>query len=614
MKQSLIVFVLLSILSVNGDTTFIHECYFNNGTIKYRCIFDGILLARANCLNSYQAKNVVVKEIKYECEHGISKLVLDLVKLNAFPSLNVMDISDLGIERWSFGYGAINFWSLYTLKAAFNHFKEIPSDILYDMPTINRIDFSYNDITRLKSDDFKRNIRISKLNFNHNNINIIEDGVFWTLQSLEELDISFNPISVIGDHVFVNNSKMKWLNLKNTDIIQFDFNIFSDSAKTVKVLFPSKDIRKLDISCQRAICHFEDFDKDDFFLEITTLNAQRNQNGLKALRKLGGKLSFLDLSTTSIGVIGVNMLQRFNYLQNLILNNANISSIESGAFYNQKYLKFLDLSYNKLANIDSSIYFSDHLSSLNVNGNRLTTIDTINPKNFPTLKSFTFIQNQFACEYVKGVIKMWENRIGRYNGSDGPNMFHGIDCIAEHEKTTARLRTTTMANILPTVTLINRKTTTEKAVTKSTISTSSSTTQKTTMMNTTTQKSTTTTSTTFSQASTSSQALLLIIVSLVAIIVVLISIVFSILCIRRKQNVQYEHAVPFETSEMSDLEPVYEEIMDRDLDAPNPYAVGNIKECPHYANLPKSFTIERNQYSNNWKSSAIYHQYATVYK
>ncbi|XP_031633869.1 toll-like receptor 3 [Contarinia nasturtii] len=331
--------------------------------------------------SSLQTEKRPMNKLSLKCENAIPLLVLYPVELSTFPNLNVIDVQSLGIEALSFGSDTTNFGNsnfeinVTTLDASNNHFKEVPSGILDYMPEISHIDFSYNGITRLKSDDFKRHNGISNLKFGHNNIRIIEDGAFRMLQLLEDLDLSDNPISEIGDRLFANNPKMRWLNLRNSLIKRFNFNTFSPGAKSVTVQFPSENIQQLDISCERSICHFEDFDKDEFFGDIRVLNASGNRNALKALVKLSSKLDTLDLSMTSMGTIDVKMLQRFPYLQYLKLNNANISNIEIDAFSNQWNLKTLDLSYNNLKNINSSIYFFEDLEVLNLEDINSATVE-----------------------------------------------------------------------------------------------------------------------------------------------------------------------------------------------------------------------------------------------
>ncbi|XP_031633871.1 uncharacterized protein LOC116347433 [Contarinia nasturtii] len=659
------IFALSLILMVKADPTFLRKCYFNQGDATYlvnHCKFDRLYPQRENCLKSHDVENSNVKFIKYECQTAILSLILYPVELSTFPNLNVIDIQSLGIEALSFGSGTTNFGNsnleinVTTLDASNNHFKEVPNGILDYMPKISHIDFSYNGITRLKSDDFKRYNGISNLKFGHNNIRIIEDGAFRMLQLLEDLDLSDNPISEIGDRLFANNPKMRWLNLRNSLIKRFNFNTFSPGAKSVTVQFPSENIQQLDISCERSICHFEDFDKNEFFGDIRVLNASGNRNALKALVKLSSKLDTLDLSMTSIGTIDVKMLQRFPYLQNLKLNDANISTIQNNAFAKQRYLKFLDLSFNNLTNIDSSIYFFQYLEELNLEGNRLTNIDTITSTYFPKLKSFTFGKNKFTCEYVAGFLKKWEKITGKAPGPDGI-VFKGIDCISEPNKiaiaevitmqvpTQAPTSTSTQTTVfLQTTKNIRNEILSTASATKATIPTSRPTTisprnnnDPTKSLTKPTKKSTVaTTSIPVTKTSLKPYSNLhspttpiskglqqneeyskfpftLILVSFV-VVVGMISIIFSIsfyICIRKQNSKTATSSV--EASEMTYFEPVYEEINDKDIDLQSPYAVGAITECPPYENFPKSFTVNRYQYSNNWKSPT-YHHYATVHK
>lgn len=446
------------------------ECNFNQEHLVYHCEEQKAYIQRENFLNSNDFQRSAVKFVKYKCETAILELELNPAVLGIFPNLKSFDVSSLGIHNLSFVFGPgsshfamkENTLNVVTLNTSHNRLKEIPQKI-FEFTFFRNIDFSFNDIARLKSDDFRRDNRICKLNFAHNKIAIIEDGAFTTLQSLEILDLSHNPIKEIGDRLFACDSKIKSLNLRNTTITRFNFNSLT-SATSMKLSYAPENIRQMD----------------------------------------------------------------------------NISIIESSVFVEQKHLKYLDLSYNSLTNITSTTYTFKQLETINLNENQLKTIDSINPSNFPKLKSLMFGKNPTTCEYLEEFLKMWEEST---SGSDRIQI-HGMDCPLEDHKTTTR----------------------PQIMTSTTIPISSTQTNFTNFLNIVTKN-----------------------FEYPMLAIVVIPLLFCIVCICRKTKVKNSQPKNTQTenqkvkiqinlnnrlNKRAYSEPVYEEVFEKEMVATKPYAVG----------------------------------------
>lgn len=121
------------------------------------------------------------------------------------------------------------------------------------------------------------------------------------------------------------------------------------------------------------------------------ISSNRLQNGQQLIELHGSFVQTLDLSTNFVGKLSANTFERFNNLQILILRNTNLSNFGFGTFYHQKNLIALDLSFNKLKNINFTLLYQHfkHLETLNIEGNDITEINTIN-RFFPRLKRSQF--------------------------------------------------------------------------------------------------------------------------------------------------------------------------------------------------------------------------------
>lgn len=231
------------------------------------------------------------------------------------------------------------------------------------------------------------------------------------------------------------------LNLKYNELKRFDFNVFAPAMQSVEVHLQSDVIEELDISCSQSMCHFKDFNTNDFFENLKSLHAFRSkhENITKLLEKIGENLETLDLSWNFIGKIDNHTLKRFRNLRHLKMSHSNITNISSGAFINQtRSLISLDLSYNNLTDVDSTAlsHAFPYLQTLNLEGNQLTKVNRITPDNFKNLSSLAISQNHFSCVYLKEFFGNWPNNLKVASKlPKGEINIRGVNCAVDATRT-----------------------------------------------------------------------------------------------------------------------------------------------------------------------------------
>ncbi|XP_055301547.1 uncharacterized protein LOC129568055 [Sitodiplosis mosellana] len=278
--------------------------------------------------------------------------------------------------------------------------------VVFSLHTLQTLDLSNSHIETIK---FGKNHKLIELNLGNSSLKSLSPALISSLKMLEKLDLSNNNIEEIADHCFVNNPNMKELNLEGSLLNKFNFNTFSTKAKLVEVHLPSESIQELDISCVKSICHFKQFDDDDFFENIRFFNVSgnRHQNIAKLLEKIGPNVETLDLSWTSIKTLNFRMLKSFTNLRHLNLSNSQISKIEDDAFIRPFNLTSLDLSNNLLEEIDSVKMDLASLQTLNLVGNKLTKLGMVNSDNLPNLKLLKIAENPFDSTYLYDTMNEW---------------------------------------------------------------------------------------------------------------------------------------------------------------------------------------------------------------
>lgn len=167
------------------------------------------------------------------------------------------------------------------------------------------------------------------------------------------------------------NGSDKWIASK------FD----ADEIKLKKVFEIFPDIAGLNIS-HHSIIHLAE---DDF-------DAASN-------------LEILILNHCNIEAIDQNTFKLTTELREIDLSFNRISILPNRLFSGLSLLTKLDLSYNRLECFDiKSLQETHNLSSLNLNGNSLTSIIGLAEiKKIPTLKNLTFAENLMSCKLQKNL-------------------------------------------------------------------------------------------------------------------------------------------------------------------------------------------------------------------
>lgn len=167
-------------------------------------------------------------------------------------------------------------------------------------------------------------------------------------------------------------------------------------------------------------------------------------NKLEIIKELPNlrKLKVLDLSNNRISKFDSHwQFVRYELLEELILRNNRLKSLQHGAFSGLKSLRSLDLSYNHLHSIEKDAFGGlNGLQVLNLDGNRL---ETINPDWFQRIKSVSELClsynnlrkiNAEVFQELQHLSKL--NLTGNQITMIDSNAFHGLDnlCVLDLSK------------------------------------------------------------------------------------------------------------------------------------------------------------------------------------
>lgn len=419
-----IMFVYISIiLSEVNPLTWLNGCFeFKEDQLDgYSVVMQYETNEAVPCSNnetyetSYKKLLPKVKSIKYEHSSSVDSFEFNADFLARCENLEKLDVSSLGFGGMRNASVTMKTINTKYFNASQNLLKKVPRDIFLHMPSLKKIDLSFNQISTLNNDDFKYTGKLEALFLMNNKMYLIYAFAFSKLSSLEILDLSNNRLNVERELIdrFKNNTQLRLLNLRGNALKIFSFSLLSSETKSVEVYLPL-EIETLDMSClNNEKCPSSIELKNVEVLEnLKIFNASQNNftDISKLLSNLTGKpadLVTLDLSWNHIEVLNEHVLEKFQELRHLNLSHSNIHSINKLAFNNQIYLLELDLSYNNLKVINCET-IPKTIISLNLESNALNIINTLTPQKFRKLDMLAINKNPFDCNILKDFFQQWK--------------------------------------------------------------------------------------------------------------------------------------------------------------------------------------------------------------
>lgn len=324
---------------------------------------------------------------------------------------------------------------------------------------LTEIDYSFNKIDRITAHDFDNLKYLTTITLTNNSIRYLDVNAFLNLKELKYLDLSNNSIGIIENDLFKNNKHLEWLRLENNPIIRLDSGIFSLFKNVAAVNISLDKVNEIEISYGTMLKNklkFQISDETGLIIDLIdgaskfhytkenltnlvsfNISGHQLNNTKELLKLLGPSIKYLDISSNFIGAIDGETFKNFKKLEILNLAQTNLSNFGFTTMYNQNQLLELNLSYNQLKKVNFTILAWNlrTLFKLNLEGNDLVEVDTVNGHNFPNLRYLALSKNIFSCDYLITYFQQWPRTVYTIsNPSDGTHI-KGIDCIHSDDLT-----------------------------------------------------------------------------------------------------------------------------------------------------------------------------------
>lgn len=396
---------LISFVTINALSFDVKDCFFiNNNTesIELVCAGTNGSYPRSDCFSLFSSTS---REI--DRAHKIRTLKTGDCRsegsgykrfTSIFTNLQVLDIS---YSR--FGDLVRGFEHLEILNASHNGMNS-PHNVI---PTnLKEIDFSFNEITKLRTKDiFPKRHYLFVMNFSHNRISQISNDYLKHFPDLRFLDLSNNLIESLEKHQFEPITKLEILRLENNPINEYDCDFYL-TIRSAAVYMTLNHVWKLNMGCLGPLR--VDIDSSDeiifrvpeskselrcskkHFKNIRNLNIAGNlagnvlQNAPQVIQLLGLQLHTLDISSFPLQTLNMSVFDEFTNLEHLKMSpwytmGTNCDDIlhHFSSAEHSKGLKSLFLEMCPIKKIDCNLFSSIKNSfAVQVSCDQVEEIDT----------------------------------------------------------------------------------------------------------------------------------------------------------------------------------------------------------------------------------------------
>lgn len=346
-----------------------------------------------------------------------------------FPNLQTLivqtDLRTLTKEQFK------NATKLAVLNVGFNNaLAKIESNLFAHVPTLELIDFAYNQIEEIEEDAFAGLAKLHVLYLEANLIRALSNRTFGGAPNLVALDLSRNQIADIEDEALHGLGRLKRLLLNRNRIERLQRSIFDGL----------RSLERIDLSVN-GISEIEDgaFDGLDSlaFLELAFnrivtlqdtlfdgapnlislfLGANRIENMEFAFNNLT-QLKNLDLTFNPIGYIDPTIFSNVTRLEHLELRECNLTEIDAELFVAQSNLQLLDLSLNNLTGIELNVFEPlDKLEFLKLTATGITALGNFTEMKaiMPALRFINLADNIIECPLVLQMVEYFDKNSIEY--------------------------------------------------------------------------------------------------------------------------------------------------------------------------------------------------------
>lgn len=212
----------------------------------------------------------------------------------------------------------------------------------------------------------------------------IGDATFWPAIQLSKLNLSFNRIAILNEKHFFNLSKLETLDLSHNLINGLPSAIFSYMPNLISLNMSYNQLNFLSPRTFHDLNNLKHLDLSNNPLSVI------NQEDLKGLKSI----SHLIVRDCHLENLNSAVYQEISQLEYLDLSGNRFEFIRSDEFRHLYKLKYLFLQRNRISIINAFCFSGHHLIKLDLSFNKLTDLNECTFCNV-SITSLNLANNQF---------------------------------------------------------------------------------------------------------------------------------------------------------------------------------------------------------------------------
>lgn len=254
---------------------------------------------------------------------------------------------------------------LRTLELSKNKIKKLPEQLLYPLVELTKINLSENDFTELPANLFRNNTDLIEIRMQSLNIISLPERLFAGLSKLTTIMLEMTLLENLPEECFADQTNLEKAYLSQNQLKMLPENIFKSFAKVILLNLSNNRLSKWSKTLSEDLKNLEKLDLSGN--NLVSIGA----NYFKDLYKL----KQLDLKKNNITFIEINSFSPFENLDYLDLSYNNLTDDIDGPTFidGLKRVKHMTLAHNNFENIPSKIEIK--VSNLDISNNKIRNID-----------------------------------------------------------------------------------------------------------------------------------------------------------------------------------------------------------------------------------------------
>ncbi|PSN52255.1 hypothetical protein C0J52_08307 [Blattella germanica] len=378
---------------------------------------------KCNIIAGSDCSNASLSQLPPGLDRDLSILIANN---NSFSSLSRFTFSKFGNSM---------FPHLTQLSIENNRISMVEPSTFEGMRNLKELNLNKNLLVQINPSVFRNLHKLDNLNLKHNKFLTLEKGLFRELTSLSILDLSENMIEIIREGAFKGLGSLKKLYMRSNRLDILGDSIFVDLGSLVELDLSNNIISIIRSDDFRGLWSLEVLElmfnrigiiEKEAFIDLSNLNRlDLDDNAIKSLRGSVFKglvnLDTLYISDNQFEHLGSDSFLGLQNLSTLYITSNNIQVIESSTFQQTPNLEFLFLASNHRLRLpeDDAFIYSGSLYYLDLSDCNLTHIPSPTFSGLPYLLTLELSNNKLR-NVDREALKPMAERLSQINLENNP--------------------------------------------------------------------------------------------------------------------------------------------------------------------------------------------------